>query len=73
MLDYDNEARRLFTREHAERLADDMRRSRGPALNEAGSAGRASIGELLHRATRYRHTGESKARVSAHGPSTGPT
>jgi hypothetical protein len=73
MLDYHNEARRLLVREHAERLADDMRRSRRRAPNEAVHSGRAGIGELLGRATRYRHTGESEARPPTHEPSTGPT
>lgn len=73
MLDYHNEARRLLVREHAERLADDMRRSRHRAPSEAVHSGRAGIGELLRRATRYRHTGESEARLPTHEPSTGST
>jgi hypothetical protein len=56
MLTYDTEARRLFAREHAERMADDMRRSRPLMPNEAGYSRR--IGELLRRASRYRRTEE---------------
>ena len=73
MLDYDNEARRLFAREHAERLADDMRRSRHLTPNEAGFSGRSRIGELLRRAAYYRHTEEPEPRVAAHDSSMGPT
>jgi hypothetical protein len=71
MLTYDNEARRQLAREHAERLADDMRRSRPPAPNEAGYSGRAGIGELLRRAARYRHTEEPEPRIPAHDASMG--
>jgi hypothetical protein len=73
MLDYDNDARRLLAREHAERLADDMRRSRPLAPNEAGYSGRSHIGDLLRRAVRYRHTEEPEPRISAHDASMGPT
>jgi hypothetical protein len=54
MLDYDNEARRLFAREHAERLADDMRRSRLHTPTKAGFSGRSRIGEFLRRAAHYK-------------------
>ncbi len=73
MLNYDNEARRLFAREHAERLADDMRRSRPLTANEAGYAGRSGISELLRRAARYRNTEEPEPRISARDTSIGPT
>ena len=63
MLDYDNEARRLFAREHAERLADDMRRSRPLTPNEAGYSGRSRIGDLLRRAAHHRHTEEPEPRI----------
>jgi hypothetical protein len=73
MLDYDNEARRLFAREHRERLAEDMRRSRPLTPNEAGSSGRSRIGELLRRAAPNRHAEEPEPRISAHETSIGPT
>jgi hypothetical protein len=65
MLDYDNEARRLFAREHTDRLADDMRRSRPLTPNGAGLSGRSRIGELLRRAAHFRHTEEPEPRVAA--------
>jgi len=49
MLYYDPGARSLFAREHAERLADDMRRSRRLTPTEAGYPSRVSLGELLRR------------------------
>ena len=73
MLDYDNEARRLFAREHAERLADDMRRSRLHTPTKAGFSGRSRIGEFLRRAAHYRHTEEPEPRIVAHDASIGPT
>jgi hypothetical protein len=73
MLTYDNEARRLFAREHTDRLADDMRRSRPFTPNGAGLSGRSRIGELLRRAAHFRHTEEPEPRVSAPDASIGPT
>jgi hypothetical protein len=52
MLDYDNELRRQLSREHTERLANDMRRSRRLTPVEAGFPSRPSLGELLRRAAR---------------------
>lgn len=73
MLDYDNETRRLFAREHAERLADDMRRSRPLTPNVAGYSGWSRIGDLLRRAAHNRHTEEPEPRFPAHDTSMGPT
>jgi hypothetical protein len=73
MLDYDNEARRLFAREHGERLADDMRRSRPLVPNEAGYSGRSRIAELLRRATHFRQSEEPEPRIAAHDTSIRPT
>jgi hypothetical protein len=73
MLNYDNDARRQFAREHAERLADDMRRTRPLTLNEASYSGRSRIGAFLLRAARYRHAEEPELRISADDTSIGPT
>jgi hypothetical protein len=73
MLNYDNEARRLFAREHAERLADDMRCSRPLTPNEASYSGRSRISELLRRAAHHRPTEEPEPRIVARDTSMGPT
>jgi hypothetical protein len=73
MLDYDNEARRLFAREHTERLADDVRRTRPLTPNEADYTGRSRIGEFLRRAAHYRHNEEPEPRIAGHDAWMGPT
>ena len=73
MLNYDNDARRQFAREHTERLADDMRRTRPLTLNGVAYSGRSGIGALLRRAARYRQAEEPELRISAHDTSIGPT
>jgi len=52
MLNYDNHSRRLLAREHATRLADEMRRTRRITPDVAGFPGRTRLGELLRRVTR---------------------
>jgi hypothetical protein len=66
MLNYDNDARRQFAREQAERLADEMRRSRRLTPNEAGYPSRASMSELLRRAARLGRAKEPKPRAPAY-------
>jgi len=52
MLDYDNDSRRLLARERAERLADEMRRTRRITPDVAGFPGRTRVGDLLRRVMR---------------------
>jgi hypothetical protein len=49
MINYENESRLQLALEHAERLADDMRRSRRPTADAAGYPVRARLDRLLHR------------------------
>jgi hypothetical protein len=49
MVSYEDESRRLLALEHAERLADDMRRSRRLTANAAGYPARARFDRLLRR------------------------
>jgi hypothetical protein len=47
MVYYDTDSRLQFAREHADRLADEMRRSRGLTPDEVGYRGRARWGSAL--------------------------
>jgi hypothetical protein len=60
MVYYDTDSRLQFAREHADRLADEMRRSRGLTPDEAGYPhwGRLAA-QLFVRVGRLRH-GESR-------------
>jgi hypothetical protein len=49
MINYENDSRLLLALEHAERLADDMRRSRRLTADAAGYPVRAHVGRLLRR------------------------
>jgi hypothetical protein len=62
MLDYDNDSRRLLAREHAARLADEMRRTRRITPDVAGFPQRTRLVELLRRAM---HLNRVKARESS--------
>ena len=67
MIDYGSETRLQFAREHAERLADDMRRSRRITAEAAGYPGRVRVGELLRRLARLgRTTSETEPNVPAY-------
>ena len=52
MLLYDSDSRLQLAREHAGRLAEEMRRSRRLTPDRAGLPSRASLAKLLRRATR---------------------
>jgi hypothetical protein len=52
MLLNDSDSRLQLAREHAERLAEEMRRSRRLMPDTAGLPGRASLANVLRRATR---------------------
>jgi hypothetical protein len=52
MLLPDSDSRRLLAREHAERLAEEMRRSARLTPEMARLPGRASLAKLLRRAAR---------------------
>jgi hypothetical protein len=52
MLLNDSDSRLQLAREHAERLAEEMRRSRRLMPDTAGLPGRASLAKVLRRATR---------------------
>ena len=73
MLDYDNETRRLFAREHAERVADDLRRCRPPPPTVAVYSGWRRLGDGRRGAAHNRHTEEPEPRFPAHDTSMGPT
>lgn len=62
---YDNESRLQLANEHAQRLADEMRRSRRLTPDEAGYPGRASLGELLRRAARLGRVKELESPIPA--------
>jgi hypothetical protein len=47
MIDYDTTSRLRSAHDHADRLASDMRHSRPPGLDDAGSTGRARLGSAL--------------------------
>jgi hypothetical protein len=66
MFVYDNDSRLQLTREHAERLADEMRRSRRLTRDVAGFPGRARLGELLRRAARRGRMKESEKTIPAY-------
>ena len=66
MLEYDSELRRQLSRERAERLGDEMRRSRRLTPVEAGFPSRPSLGELLRRAARLGHVRGAKHQVPAY-------
>ena len=66
MLSHDNDFRRQLTREHAERLAHEMRRSRRLTPTEAGYPSPGSLGELLRRAAHLGHVKEAGPRVPAY-------
>ena len=66
MLDYDTESRLQFAREHAERLAAEMRRSRRLTPAEAGFPGRPSLGELTRRALRLSRVREPEPHIPAY-------
>ena len=66
MLSYDDDLRRQLAREHAERLAHEMRRSRRLTPTEAGYPSRPSLGELLRRAARVGRVEEPAPHVPAY-------
>jgi hypothetical protein len=66
MLDYDNESRLQLAREHAERLADDMRRTRRLTPDAAGHPLRAGFGELLRGVARLGRKNEAEPSVPAY-------
>ena len=66
MLDYDTESRLQLAREHAERLADDMRRTRRLTADAAGYPVRTRIGELLGRGARVGRKNEVEPTVPAY-------
>jgi hypothetical protein len=49
MVYYDTDSRLQFAREHAERLATEMRRSRRVTPDEAGYSRRAGLGPAVSR------------------------
>lgn len=66
MLSYDNDFRRLAAREHAQRLAHDMHRSRRPASIDASPLSRTSLGGLLRSAASLGRGKETAPHVAAH-------
>jgi hypothetical protein len=66
MFIYDSDARLQLAREHAARLADEVRRSRRHTLDEAGHPSRASLRELLGRIALRRRPKEAEATVPAY-------
>jgi hypothetical protein len=66
MLDYDNDSRRLLAREHAERLAHEMRRTRRITPDVAGFPGRTRLGELLRRVTRLNRAKAPESSIPAY-------
>ena len=66
MLDYDNESRLQLAREHAERLADDMRRTRRLTAEAAGYPVHPRLGELLRRVARLGRKNEAEPTVPAY-------
>jgi hypothetical protein len=63
---YDNNARLQVAREHAEWLADEMRRSRRLTPDEAGLSSRLRLRELLHRVVLRRPLKEAEPRIRAY-------
>jgi hypothetical protein len=63
MLDYDNEARLLLAREHAESLAEEMRRSRRLTPDVAGFPARTRLRELLRRAAHFGRANEPESSI----------
>jgi hypothetical protein len=66
MLDYDNHSRRLLAHEHAERLADEMRRTRHITPDVAGFPGRTRLGELLRRVKRLSRAKAPESSIPAY-------
>jgi hypothetical protein len=66
MLNYDNESRLQLAREHAEWLADEMRRSRRLTRDAAGYPGRKRLGELLRRGVRLGRVKEPESSIPAY-------
>ena len=54
MLDYNTDSRIQAVRDHADRLASDMRRSRSLSPDEAGFPGRARLVSAIARVGRLR-------------------
>jgi len=65
MLDYDTESRLHVAREHAERVADDMRRARRLTADAAGYPVRPRLGELSRRVARLGRKHEAEPTVPA--------
>ena len=63
MLNYDSDSRLQLAREHAERLADEMRRCHRLTPNVAGYPGRARLGDLLRRAARRGRAKEPESSI----------
>jgi hypothetical protein len=66
MLDYGTESRLQAAREHAERLADDMRRSRRVTADVAGYPTRARLENLLRRLAHRGQATEGEPSVPAY-------
>jgi hypothetical protein len=66
MFIYDNDARLQLAREHAARLADDMRRGRRLTPDEAGHPSRASLRELPGRVALRRRSKEAESTIPAY-------
>lgn len=63
---YDNETRLQLAREQADRLADEMRRSRRLTADEAGNPSPARLREPLRRAARRRGAKEPEPTIPAY-------
>jgi hypothetical protein len=63
VFNYDSDSRLQLAREHAERLADEMRRCRRLTPDVAGYPGRARRRDLLRRAVRLGRARESESSI----------
>jgi hypothetical protein len=63
MLNYDNEARLQLAREHAESLAEEMRRTRRLTPDIAGFPARTKMRELLCRVAHFGRAKEPESSI----------
>jgi hypothetical protein len=66
MFDYDTESRLQLAREHVDRLADDMRRTRRLTADAAGYPVRPRFRELVGRVARVGRRNEAEPTVPAY-------